>query len=218
MQARSAKPSTATENGARGKRATGEGDGKVWEVFEKNTKNTKDHEGSQRLPEWEKPQNGNRRCFFASLERPSVVHRLKQILGRLPPAGLPVWIYHKEHKGPQRTQRGKPSTARDTVQARSAKPSTAKEGDAGAGRACARRTSGPGACRGMAGFALGLGVFRWSPAGLIFHERPSVTLSPRRGALFSVAVEGLRLRRYTLRSLFSGARQRPLSYMSYRAA
>ena len=49
-----------------------------------------------------------------------------------------------------------------------------------------------------------LEVLRWSPAGLIFHERPSVTLSPRRGVLFSV-----------LRSLFSGARQRPLSYMSY---
>ena len=35
-------------------------------------------------------------------------------------------------------------------------------------------------------------------------------LSPRRGALFSVAVEGLALRACTLRSLFSGARQRPL--------
>ena len=64
----------------------------------------------------------------------------------------------------------------------------------------------------MAGFArhaLGFGVFRWSPAGLIFHERPSVTLSPRRGVLFSVAVEGLSLRACTLRSLFSGAAIRP---------
>ena len=29
----------------------------------------------------------NLRCFFASLERPPVVHRLKPIRGRLPPAG-----------------------------------------------------------------------------------------------------------------------------------
>ena len=81
---------------------------------------------------------------------------------------------------------------------------------------------GPGAWRDMAGFARHALVFGESsgvsPAGLIFHERPSVTLSPRRGAPFSVAVEGLRLRRCTLRSLFSGARQRPLSYRSYRVA
>ena len=67
------------------------------------------------------------------------------------------------------------------------------------------RPEGPvGAWRASHAMLWFLEVLRWSPAGLIFHERPSVTLSPRRGVLFSV-----------LRSLFSGARQRPLSYMSY---
>ena len=115
--------------------------------------------------------------------------------------------------------------AKDTVQARSDKPSTAKDTKRRRrGGPCVRtrRTSGPGAWRDMTGFARHALVFGESsgvsPAGLIFHERPSVTLSPRRGAPFSVAVEGLRLRRCTLRSLFSGARQRPLSYRSYRVA
>ena len=43
-----------TENRTRDKRATERTLGKV-EGFEKNTKDTKDHEGSQRLPEWEPP-------------------------------------------------------------------------------------------------------------------------------------------------------------------
>ena len=51
-----------------------------------------DHRGAQRISqsntEKRTARRGNRRCFFASLESPSVVHRLKPIRGRLPPAGL----------------------------------------------------------------------------------------------------------------------------------
>ena len=55
VQARRDKPSTATENGARDKRATGRGIGKTVECFEKNTKNTKDHEDTQSTPQEEPP-------------------------------------------------------------------------------------------------------------------------------------------------------------------
>ena len=51
-----------------------------------------------------------------------------QIKGVLAHAGLPEYFHHKGHKGH-------------------------KEAAQKAGRACARRTSGPGACRGVAGFA-----------------------------------------------------------------
>ena len=34
------------------------------------------------------------------------LRRLEPIRGRLPPAGLPEWIYHKGHEESQRTQRG----------------------------------------------------------------------------------------------------------------
>ena len=44
-----------TENGARDKRATGRGTGKTVECFEKNTKNTKDHEDTQSTPQEEPP-------------------------------------------------------------------------------------------------------------------------------------------------------------------
>ena len=58
-----------------------------------------DHRGVQRISqsdtEKRTARRGNRRCFFASLERPSVVHRLEPIRGRLPSAGLPVWIYQR---------------------------------------------------------------------------------------------------------------------------
>ena len=134
--------------------------------------------------------HGYRRCFFASLERPSVVHRLKQILGRLPPAGLPGWIYHKEHKGPQRTQRGKPSTARDT-----------KEGDAGASRACAqgaRPARGPVGHGGLRTPCFGFGSLSVEPRRINLPREAIRHFVAPQGR--SVAVEGLRLRRCTLRS------------------
>ncbi len=90
---------------------------------------------------------------------------------------------HKGHKGRRRWRRA----------VRAHKAHVRPEGPVGAWRAS----------HAMLWF---LEVLRWSPAGLIFHERPSVTLSPRRGVLFSV-----------LRSLFSGARQRPLSARRRRA-
>ena len=44
--------------------------------------------------------HGYRRCFFASLERPSVVHRLKPIRGRLPPADCQDGLHcASTHKG-----------------------------------------------------------------------------------------------------------------------
>ena len=42
-------------HGARDKRATGRGTGKTVECFEKNTKNTKDHEDTQSTPQEEPP-------------------------------------------------------------------------------------------------------------------------------------------------------------------
>ena len=148
---------------------------------------------------------------------------------------------HEGHEEPQRDTKGDcqckepqitqiwadlgPATAGRTASVfwESQRTQRTQRGGAGAGRACAQ---GARPARGPGGTWRASHAMLWflgessgvSPAGLIFHERPSVTLSPRRGAPFSVAVEGLRLRRYTLRSLFSGARQRPLSYRSYRVA
>ena len=77
-----------------------------------------------------------------------------------------------------------------TVQAQRAKPSTAKsttQRRAVRARKAHVRPGGPVGHGGLRTPRFGfLEVLRWSPAGLIFHERPSVTLSPRRGVLFSV--------------------------------
>ena len=77
-------PPQRTENReqrTRDKRATGGVTGKPWNVFGKHEV----HEEPRRFTKT--ARMGNRRCFFASLERPSGVHRLKPIRGRLPPTG-----------------------------------------------------------------------------------------------------------------------------------
>ena len=62
------------------------------EAFLKNRETFLRRVGRQRISqsntEKRTARRGNRRCFFASLESPSVVHRLKPIRGRLQPAGL----------------------------------------------------------------------------------------------------------------------------------
>ena len=91
--------------------------GKKWKVLRKH----KGHQGPRRLTKTARMGragakhqtfHGYRRCFFASLERPSVVfaslerpsvvHRLKPIRGRLPPAdcqdGLHCASTHKDAK------------------------------------------------------------------------------------------------------------------------
>ena len=75
----------------------------------------------------------NRRCFFASLERPSVVHRLKPIRGRLPPADCQCGFTTKNTKD----RKGRKATNLQRL------------GRRRWGEPCvrARRTSGPGACR-----------------------------------------------------------------------
>ena len=72
----------------------GESAGRMWKVLRK----------TQRTPRTTKAhkdcQNGACRCFFASLERPSVVHRLKPIRGRLPPADCQDGLHcASTHKG-----------------------------------------------------------------------------------------------------------------------
>ena len=77
----------------------------------------------------------------------------------------------------------------------------------GAGRACAQGTRpARRACRGVAGFARHAFGF-----GSLSVEPHRINL-PREAIHHFVAPQG----RSVLRSLFSGARQRPLSYMSYR--
>ena len=81
-----------------------------------------------------------------------------------------------------------------------------------------RRTSGPGAWRGMAGFARHALVFRSRRLHDLDQEMQEIQEIQERpcgGALFSVAVEGLALWACTLCSPFSGARQRPSMILVY---